>query len=345
MTMLVDALDIECLVLLALFGLWLRRGGDVASSEALVASQAMAVGYPALAYAGLLTPAVAVACAAVAVILAVPRWQIACAEVLALGAVLVLGLQGPDFPTLLILAAVALAAGWIRVLLDLDRRAAQSTARGVAQARTRERERIVRTLHDSIGQELAALRLTLDVLGERPGVTTDQTAQALLGRSQALVDQAYSDLRAVIHGNTASTLSVEVEAQRASAVLAAVEVRAQVPPLGSLPPQVDQALAQALRELGTNALRHAGATTVTVTVTHDQDTARMTVADDGRGLDTSRLRADHGLEMTRREIARLGGSMSIDSGGGTSVTIELPLAPAAERVEPWGAPAAGEGTA
>ena len=40
MTMLVDALDIECLVLLALFGLWLRRGGDVASSEALVASLA-----------------------------------------------------------------------------------------------------------------------------------------------------------------------------------------------------------------------------------------------------------------------------------------------------------------
>ena len=41
MTTLVDMLDIECLLLVALFGLWIRSSTDFASSEALVTSQAM----------------------------------------------------------------------------------------------------------------------------------------------------------------------------------------------------------------------------------------------------------------------------------------------------------------
>lgn len=320
-------LDFLCLLPLAVIAFEMRRREVTGrNTDALVVSQMVALTYPVLAAAGLIELVFAVTAAIVAVVLAVPQWWLALAEVAALVVAMVVIAGGATLTGLLAAGAAFLGAGWLRLMLEADDRAARRAAHAVVTAERRERARIVRDLHDSIGQELAALKLTLGMLEDHPNVADDELAAGLLARSQELTDLAYRDLRSIIRGNTSSTLTIEVEALRATAAIAGIEVRADVPPLGELPTATETTLAQALRELGTNAIRHARATTLTIGVSTGPQGTTLAVADDGIGLDESRLRSDHGLSLLRRSLEVGGGSMKVDSSPtGTRVEVTVPV--------------------
>ena len=330
-------LDLLCLLPLAVIALQMRRREVTGrNTDALVISQIVALTYPVLGAGGMIEPVFAVTAAIVAVVLAVPQWWWALAEVAALAATMVVIAGGATLTGLLAAGAAFLGAGWLRLVLEADDRAARRAAHAVVTAERRERARIVRELHDSLGQELAALRLTLGMLEDHPGLAGDEAAARLLARSQELTDLAYRDLRSVIRGNTSSTLTIEVEALRATAAIAGIEVRAQVPPLGELPTATETTLARALRELGTNTVRHARATTVTIHVSTGPQGTTLSVEDDGVGLNRSRLRSDHGLGLLRRHLEQGGGSVSVDSSpSGTAVRVTVPVGwPAGALPEP-----------
>lgn len=324
---LTEVLDLVCLLPVAAIALALRhRSADGRTTEALIISQILAFTYPVLGYLGVLGDAFCCVVAAVAVVLAVPNWRVAAVEVIALA--LALALINPASPveSLIVMATAVLASAWVRVLTDLDHLAKDRSTRAVVLAQDRERTRITRDLHDSIGQELSALRLTLGMVEDHPALAGHDDAAALLTRAQDLVTQAYADLRTVIRGNISSCLAVEAEVLRSTGALAGIEVRTEVPEPGTLSATVEKALAQALRELGTNTVRHSRATTVTVSVLRASDgTTRLTVIDNGRGFSTSRLRPAHGLAMLRRAIEGQGGDLRISSSGcGTTVDVTLP---------------------
>ncbi|WP_083470917.1 sensor histidine kinase [Actinomyces sp. oral taxon 414] len=322
---LMSVLDVACLLPVVFIAFALRRrSSDGRATEALITSQALAVTYPVLGYLGFLDGAFPCVVAAVAVVLAVPQWRVAAVEVIALVLALALITPGSPVKSLIVMATAVLATTWVRILTDLDNRAADRAARTAVVAEDRERRRMTRALHDSIGQELSALRLTLGMLEDHPALGGHDDAAALLARAQDLVSRAYTDLRTIIRGNVSSSMAVEVEVLRTLAALASIEVRADVPGPGALPAPTEAVLAQALRELGTNAVRHSRATTITVSAmpADDAGPARLTITDDGRGFSPSRLRADHGLAMLRRSIEGQGGSMRMDSSSsGTTVTI------------------------
>ena len=326
-TWLMQVLDLACLLPVAAIALALHgRSSDGRSTEALVISQVLAITYPVLGYLGFLGGTFACVVAAVAVVLAVPQWRVAAVEVISLALALALTAPASVSESLIIMATAVLATAWVRVLTDLDHRAADRSTRAVVIAQDRERAHITRDLHDSIGQELSALRLTLGMVEDHPALAGHEDAAALLTRAQDLVTQAYADLRTVIRGNVSSCLAVEAEVLRSTAALAGIEVRTEVPEPGVLSATTETALAQALRELGTNAVRHSRATTVTVSALRDDDGAtRLTVTDNGRGLRTPHLRADHGLAMLRRAIEGQGGDLRISSSdSGTVVEVTLP---------------------
>lgn len=326
-TWLMQVLDLACLLPVAAIALALHgRSSDGRSTEALVISQVLAITYPVLGYLGFLGGTFACVVAAVAVVLAVPQWRVAAVEVITLALALALTAPASVSESLIIMATAVLATAWVRVLTDLDHRAADRSTRAVVIAQDRERARITRDLHNSIGQELSALRLTLGMVEDHPALAGHEDAAALLTRAQDLVTQAYADLRTVIRGNVSSYLAVEAEVLRSTAALAGIEVRTEVPEPGVLSATTETALAQALRELGTNAVRHSRATTVTVSALRDDDGAtRLTVTDNGRGLRTPHLRADHGLAMLRRAIEGQGGDLRISSSdSGTVVEVTLP---------------------
>jgi len=91
-----------------------------------------------------------------------------------------------------------------------------------------------------------------------------------------------------------------------------------------------------LDEAVTNAVKHAGASRVTVSIETVGDGAdqrgRITVDDDGRGFDGDRqpsdvgaVKAGRGLVNMRRRAAWCGAELGIDTGpGGTSIRLDLP---------------------
>jgi signal transduction histidine kinase len=93
-----------------------------------------------------------------------------------------------------------------------------------------------------------------------------------------------------------------------------------------------------------NAVKHADATRVHITVRVDAGQVELTVTDDGRGFDTGVPAAGSGLADLGSRLVLLGGRVDVTSsrGGGTTVRGVLPLdpvdRPAGSRDRPVGAP-------
>ncbi len=98
--------------------------------------------------------------------------------------------------------------------------------------------------------------------------------------------------------------------------------------LDELPAAVEVAAFRIVAEALTNVARHSRATSCRVGV-HGDGALRVEVVDDGIGIAPS-ARAGVGLHSMRERAAELGGDCIIGPapGRGTSVRLELPLAPA-----------------
>jgi signal transduction histidine kinase len=86
-------------------------------------------------------------------------------------------------------------------------------------------------------------------------------------------------------------------------------------------------LERIVTEALTNAMRHAGAAAVSVSVRQENDRLVLEVRDDGAGLDPGAASAGFGIRGMRERAERLDGRFSIDSNpaGGTVVRVEAPL--------------------
>ena len=96
----------------------------------------------------------------------------------------------------------------------------------------------------------------------------------------------------------------------------------------------DGLLYAAARELVGNVVKHAHATSATVTLSHERGMARLVVVDDGGGIDRAAaersLRNGHiGLASYRARIEAAGGTLSLTDadGAGAIVRVELPCTP------------------
>ena len=95
-----------------------------------------------------------------------------------------------------------------------------------------------------------------------------------------------------------------------------------------LPAAVEEGLYRVAQEALNNALKHARATAVTVTVRADGARAELTVADDGRGFDPAAVhdRGGLGLVGMRERAERLGGALTIASAPDSGTRVSLRLA-------------------
>jgi signal transduction histidine kinase len=76
-----------------------------------------------------------------------------------------------------------------------------------------------------------------------------------------------------------------------------------------------------------NAVKHAQATTMVISVEESASELRFTAVDDGRGIDVTRARSGSGIQNMADRMAALNGSLDLDTarGGGTSVSGRLPV--------------------
>lgn len=197
-------------------------------------------------------------------------------------------------------------------------------------AREEERRRLRRDLHDGLGPALAGHLLRLDLIANKIGTVSPA----------AEIDELRDDLRATVNevrrvveglrppaldelGLTGALNQILQRLSAASPVT--VDLRlTDLPPLSAA---TEVAAYRIITEAVTNVVRHAHATTCQVNIEAPDGLLRITVADNGRGLDEHRPSAGHGLHTMRERAEELRGRLRVTGGQGTTVVAELPLPP------------------
>lgn len=229
-------------------------------------------------------------------------------------------------------------------------RAEQRAARdyGLAAAETARRE-IAQRLHDGVLPDLAGVGLLLEVVRDEHG----PRSASVLGEAHALLADEMAELRGllddlvppdVVAGGLVGALE-ELGARLTSASSVDFGVEASLD--GPIPDDLQVTLHRVAHELVRNAVRHAGATRIRVSLAAGTNGwVALGVTDDGAGFDVGAApAAGHvGLLLVRGVLADRGGRLDLDSapGRGTSAVARVPVVRRAAR-RPWRAVATRAG--
>jgi signal transduction histidine kinase len=197
-----------------------------------------------------------------------------------------------------------------------------------ARAADAARRQVAADLHDGVAQSLAHLRMELELLS-RTG-TEDAGETERLAR---VATSALTDLRRMIRG-----LDTPLAGDLGALLTRHLDdLRTPHGPVLELETSGTPALSaergeEALRvaqEAISNALRHADATTVTVSLEGDDRVTELVVEDDGAGVPAGQevpVNGGVGLRSMQERAQRLGGQLTIRDrvGGGTVVTLRFP---------------------
>jgi len=198
-----------------------------------------------------------------------------------------------------------------------------------------ERRRIARELHDSLGQDLTAAKISLDMLASECDEASDHLREA-----QILVNRCIADTRTLSHllhpplldeaGFTSAAKWYVEGFGRRSGIAARLELPEHV---SRLPRRTETALFRILQEALTNVHRHSGSRAVDVRLSAGESKVILTVKDFGMGVPREVLdrfwktgNVGVGLAGIRERLKELGGFLEIESNlEGTLLRATIPV--------------------
>jgi signal transduction histidine kinase len=266
------------------------------------------------------------------------QFELAPGDTVAAGPALVLPLRATDaVPGVLVAVRAVGAQPFNNEQLDMMAAFADQAALAWQLASTQrqmrelsiltDRDRIARDLHDHVIQRLFAVGLALQ--GTIPRARVPEVQQRLTDSVDDL-QEVIQEIRTAIfdlHGSSSGVTRLRQRLDEAIAQFSTSNLRTTVQYTGPLS-VVDAALADhaeaVVREAVSNAVRHAGATTLTVNVAVSDDLC-IDVVDDGIGIPTEMTGS--GLTNLRRRAEDAGGDFSIarPTTGGTHLKWCAPL--------------------
>ena len=207
------------------------------------------------------------------------------------------------------------------------------------QAQDQERRRIARELHDSAGQMLAALSMTLSPLQMKLNKQDAELSRPVT-ESLQMISELSQELRTLSHllhpplldeAGLPSALRWYVEgfAER-SKIPVQIEVDSE---LDRLPAEMETTIFRIVQEGLTNIHRHSASPTASIRIGCDADLVRLEIRDHGKGMPSSMdrnsfgpLKAGVGIQGMRERVRQLGGSFEIEtSPDGTMILATLPV--------------------
>ena len=217
--------------------------------------------------------------------------------------------------------------------------ALQTLSRRLLRIQDEERRRVARDLHDSTGQILTALKISVALL-QRKLDKDEQTRQELSAVAR-LADEALQEIRTtsfLLHPPMLDEVGFHSAAQwyvEGFAERSGLKVRMDLAPeLERLPDTIETALFRVLQESLTNVHRHSGTSEVDVHFRRDAQVVTLEVRDYGRGIPgelLSRLgnptrHSGVGLAGMRERLNELKGDLEVETASpGTRLRAVVPL--------------------
>ncbi|HEU4870887.1 MAG TPA: GAF domain-containing sensor histidine kinase [Pyrinomonadaceae bacterium] len=207
--------------------------------------------------------------------------------------------------------------------------------RKLVSAEEEQRRRIARELHDTFGQQLAALHMTIEVLksktdGDRSVRENIERMREAFDRLNSSVDFLAWELRPPsldLLGLDAALESYVTEWSRQFGVEAVYEGVA-VSGL-RLAAEAETNLYRIFQEALQNVHKHAGADRVNVVFERRDGQAVLIIEDNGKGYDSEEQTDGRGMGLInmRERAALIGGTVEIESqpGEGTTVFVRVPV--------------------
>ncbi|NCC33530.1 MAG: GAF domain-containing protein, partial [Chloroflexia bacterium] len=192
-----------------------------------------------------------------------------------------------------------------------------------------ERARVARELHDAVTQTLFSASLIAEAL---PDALARSPERALVGAEELrrLTTGALAEMRTLLLELRPKTLT-EMSLGRLVQILATslrshstVTITVKIANDCTLAPAVQLACYRIAQEALNNAVKHAAATTIVVSLDCSPDEVFLRVSDDGRGFaPTHGSHSGLGLEIMQERASEIGAQFTIDSEPGTGTTISV----------------------
>lgn len=176
-------------------------------------------------------------------------------------------------------------------------------------ARTNERTRISRELHDLLGHHLTALSLNLEVAGHlSQGRVKEHVSQA-----HTLAKLLLTDVREVVSQlREEGAIDLSAALQPLAENVPALDIHMDIEtPLTLEDPERAHVLLRCAQEIITNAARHSEGRNLWISVRRDHGSIVLDARDDGRGAE--QLIDGNGLRGMRERLAQYGGQLTIDN--------------------------------
>lgn len=217
---------------------------------------------------------------------------------------------------------------------DLINQQEIASLQGVLDGQEKERKRVAIDLHDRLGGLLSMVKLHFSSVEENLEATKP-VKEKFLSASE-LLDLAANEVRMISHDLLSGVLAkfgllpaLEDLSEKINQT-GEIQMNLFTDNLnGSLDGEQELQIYRIIQELVGNTLKHAKASEIIIQLNEYENKVNLLVEDDGKGFDPLNLRkeAGIGMENLKARVAKLNGSLHIDSGkgAGTTISIDIPI--------------------
>jgi PAS domain S-box-containing protein len=201
-----------------------------------------------------------------------------------------------------------------------------------------ERRHIARELHDSAGQTLTVLGMSLAQLAQKSGRRSPEIASDV-DKIQGTVQQLHREIRTasyLLHpplldeNGLYSAINWYMDGLRERSDL---DIRLEIPgDFGRLPRDMELVIFRLVQECLTNVHRHSHSKTASIRIARESSQITLDIEDEGKGISPERLaeirsgRSGVGIRGMQERLRQFEGTMNIDSGSsGTRIFVTIPI--------------------
>lgn len=207
--------------------------------------------------------------------------------------------------------------------------------RAIVNTQENERIRFAKDLHDSLGQQLSAIKFYLGSLNSLNTIK-NKKFQQLLVKSNELLGTVIGDLRNICFNLMPKTLEnfgltyaiKEFCTKNHFKNLLEFDLKIS-PEFPGLDKNLEFAIFRIVQEFINNSIKHGKANNIKIYLTDDKGKIYLNLRDNGKGFDTGKLESlsGMGLQNIQSRVHSYNGEILINSciGSGTSYNIVLPI--------------------